>query len=335
MNVGQPIPRNSNEYQWVRNAIRSVEKLSGRPSRWNGELYEEPRKGVLGSAKDGGAMTLSVDRVLKPIAMAYTAGRPLTEDELVQVRDAVLTVVHEADHLGHPLGDENAAGATPVYSPDNLAVEEGLTETWAHRNVDAVIRDAGMHVANPELLTTDSGDSYPAYTAATDELISGAAQVSGLPPSQVRAAMEQADRTQRFAAVADLVIDERLADVMPPQDREAVQAQLIQTMRPPFGEVAVSQQSDQLSGVEKSIAGHQSAQRAVTALSTTTAGLEEQYRNAAAQGQASPEVDHLRKFLGGAPPQAGSYRGGQGDGAVPDNVRALRAKPEKGQSPAR
>ncbi|MFI5711694.1 hypothetical protein [Kribbella sp. NPDC051620] len=332
MNVGQPIPRNSNEYQWVRNAIRSVEKLSGRPSRWNGELYEEPRDGVLGSAKDGGAMTLSVDKVLKPIAMAYTAGRPLTDDELTQVRDAVLTVVHEADHLSHPLGDENAPGATPVYSPENLAVEEGLTETWAHRNVNAVIRDAGMHVANPELLTTESVDSYPAYTAATDELISGTAQVTGLPPSQVRAAMEQSDRTQRFAAVADLVIDERLADVMPPQDRQAVRTQLVQTMRPSFGEVAAAQQSEEMAGVAKSIAGHQGAQRAVTALSTTTAELDNRYHEAAVEQ--SPEVDHLRKFLGGPPPQAGTYRGAQGDGAVPDNVRALRGRSEKGQSPS-
>jgi hypothetical protein len=282
-------------------------------------------------------MTLSVDRVLKPVATAYTAGRPLTDDELVEVRDAVLTVVHEAEHLGHPLGDETAAGATPVYSPDNLAVEEGLTETWAHRNVNAVIRDAGMHVANPELLTIDSGDSYPAYTAATDELVSGTAQVCGLPPSQVRAAMEQADRTQRWATVADLVIDERLADVLPPQDREAVRTQLLQTMRPSFGEVAVTQQSEQLSAVAKTIAGHQSAQRAVTALSTTAAELENRYREAAVAPQASqsPEVDHLRKFLGGGPPQAGTYRGAQGDGAVPDNVRALRARPEQGQSPAR
>jgi hypothetical protein len=334
MSAARPIPHNSNEYLWVSSVIRSVEKLTGRPSRWNGELYEETRPNVAGSARDDGGMTLSVDTVLKPVAQAYTAGRPLTPAELIDAQDAVLTTVHEAKHLTNALGDEAEPGATPVYSPDTLALEEGLTETWSHENVNDVIQDIGMDRVQPDLLGLDSPDSYPAYTAATDELLRGTADVAGLSQSQVRDHLDQAPRTQRWGAAADLVIENRLSDVLPPQDREAARTQLLQSMRPAFAEVATAQGSEHQSDVAKSIAGHQSAQRAVTALSTTTAGLEEHYRNAAAPPQQSAEVDHLRKFLGGAPPQAGTYRGAQGDGAVPDNVRALRANPEKGQSPS-
>jgi hypothetical protein len=331
MTAGRPIPRDSPEYAWVSSIIRSVEKVTGRPSRWNGELYEETRPNTAGSALDSGGMTVNAAKVLAAAGKAYGANRPLTEDELIEARDAVLTVVHEAKHLTNALGDEAAPGATPVYSPDTLALEEGLTENWAHANVDRVIQDIGMDRYQPEILTVESIDSYPAYTAATDVLVRGTAEVTGLSQSQVVDALDRADRSQRWAAVADLVIDERLAEVLPPEDREAIRSQLMQAMRPHLADAVATQQSDQLSDVAKSIGGHQSAQRAVTALSTTTAGLEEHYRDAAAQPQQSAEVDHLRKFLGGAPPQAGAYRG---DGAVPDNVRALRGRPEKGQSPS-
>ncbi len=195
--VGRPIPRNSNEYLWVASVIRSVEKLSGTPSRWNGELHEELRANAVGSALDGGGMTVSVDNVLKPVAQAYTAGRPLTETELLELRDAVLTVVHEAYHLTHEFGDENTPGGAPAYSPDALVLEEGLTETWAHRNVDAVIQDIGLAQVQPELTGVVSFDSYPAYTAATDEVVRGAAEISGLSPSQVRTALERQQAVQR------------------------------------------------------------------------------------------------------------------------------------------
>lgn len=334
MSAGQPIPRDSAEYLWVSSVIRSVEKLTGRPSRWNGELHENTRPHAAGSALDSGGMTVNVEKVLKPVALAYTAGRPLTEDELVEARDAVLTVVHEAKHLTNVLGDENAPDATPVYSPDTLALEEGLTENWAHDNVDAVIQDIGMDQVQPELLTTESIDSYPAYTAATDELVRGTADVAGLSQSQVVSALDRADRTQRWSTLADLVIDERLADVLPPEDREAVRTQLRQAMRPHLGDVVATQKSELLTDLEQSIGGHRSAREAVTVLSTTTAELENRYRDAAiGPAPQASEVDHLRRFLGGGMPSSGqSYRGGNPAGAVPDNVRHLPARRDQGQA---
>ncbi|ONI68744.1 hypothetical protein BWI15_37870 [Kribbella sp. ALI-6-A] len=336
MSVGRLVPRDSDEYRWVQNVVRSVETLTGRPTRWTGDLYEETEPDVAGSVLDDGAMTLSRQLVLQPAVRAYTAGRPLTPTELIDTRDAVLTAVHEAKHLTNALGDEAAPGATPVYAPDTLALEEGLTESWAHQNVDDVIRDVGLDRAQPELRGLDSADAYPAYTAATGELVRGVADVAGLSPAQVRDGMDQADRAQRWSAIADLVIDQRLADVLPDEDRSAVRTQLIRTMRPHLAVAAAAQVSDQLTAAAKANSGRQAAGRAVIDLSTTTAGLEDQYRNAVLeQPSQAAEVDHLRKFLGESTPRTSTYRGSDLASAVPSNVRRLSHRREQGPDQGR
>lgn len=329
--VGQPIGRETNEYKWVTAVIRSVEKHSGRKSRWNGEVHEELNPEASGSAHDKGTMTVSVAKVLKPVSDAYTVGRPLNDAELLALRDAIVTVVHEAEHLTHGLGEVGAPSAVSAYSPEALVIEEGLTEDRAHRQVNAVIHDLGMHVANPELLTTKTFNSYPAYTAATEELIKGTAQVTGLRPSEVRTALEGADRTQRLAVIADLVIDKRMGDVLPAQDRDAVRTQLVNTMRPHLAAVESVQSSKAHSEESKTNGGRQAAQLAVTALSTTAADLESKYRDAAiAQPPPSADVDHLRKFLGSGTPGQ-SYRANH-ESAVPDNVRQLSQRRDQSQA---
>jgi hypothetical protein len=331
MSAGRRIPRDSDEYLWVDSVIRSVEKLTGRPSRWNGDLYEETEPEVAGSALDSGGMTLSRASVLAPVARVYSADHPLTPTELIDARDAILTAVHEAKHLTNALGDEAAPCATPVYSPDTLALEEGLTEVWARRRIDAVIQDLGMDRLQPELLTVDAADAYPAYTAATGELVRGIADVAGLPQVQVRDRIDQADRAQRWSAIADLVIDQRLADVLPDGDRAAVRTQLIGTMRPHLADVAGAQASDHLAAAAKADGGRQAAGRAVIGLSTTTAGLEDHYRNAVSeQPSQDAAVDHLRKFLGNSTPRTSTYRGSGLAGAVPSNVRQLWHRRDQG-----
>lgn len=325
--IGPPIPRDTDEYRWVASVIRSVEELSGTKSRWNGELFEELEPGALGSALDDGGMTIAVADVLKPVALAYTANRPLTAAELLEARDAVLTVVHEAKHLTHALGDENAPGAVPAYAPDALVLEEGLTETWAHRSVDAVIQNIRMDSVQPGLVDAGAFDSYPAYTAATDDLLVGAADVSGLDSGDIRDKLVQAERTGRLAAIADLVIDQRLAEVMPAADRDAVRTQLVQVMRPHLADVVPVQESKEQTDDHKTRAGRQAAARAVVALSTTTAELENRYVDAS---PTAPDVEQLRKFVGGpVSPPPGVSRIGRAESAV--RVGVHRSIGQRGQ----
>jgi hypothetical protein len=305
---GRLVPRDSNEYRWVASVIQSVSKLSGTTSRWNQELYEELRPHASGWAMDDGGMTVNAAQVFTPVAQAYTADRPLTEDELEQLRDAVLTVAHEARHLIHAFGDENTAGAVPAKSADALILEEGLTETWALNNLDAVIRDIGLHKVQPDVLRTESVNGYPAYTAATDELVRGTAELAELPEEQVRDTLEKTDRSQRWAAVADLVIDKRLAGLMPPQHRDHVKTQLVNAMRPQLNGLGAVQSNKDLPEETKTTAGQQSGQRVTAALGAVTADIEQHYRDWYAEQAAQPQqvepqqaqqadVRHLRQFL--------------------------------------
>ena len=113
---------------------------------------------------------------------------------------------------------------------------------------------------------------------------------------------------------------------------------MVQAMRPHLGDIIAVQKSEQQSDVSKSIAGHQSAQRAVTALSTTTAGIENHYRDwyrqqaiAQAQPQAQAEdVQHLRKFLGDQRPGVTGGEQATEASSPPASLRQLRGRGNDG-----
>jgi hypothetical protein len=112
----------------------------------------------------------------------------------------------------------------------------------------------------------------------------------------------------------------------------------VQAMRPHLGDIIAVQKSEQQSDVSKSIAGHQSAQRAVIALSTTTAGIENHYRDwyrqqaiAQAQPQAQAEdVQHLRKFLGDQRPGVTGGEQAAEASSPPASLRQLRGRGNDG-----
>jgi hypothetical protein len=227
------IPPGSPEYIWVSSIISAVEKRTGTSSRWNGRLYEEPNPAYLASAHHDGSMTVSPKNVLEPVRDAYT-GRPMKANDYIRVRDAVLTVTHEAAHLTSHLGDPTGPGAHPVGDPADRALEEGLAESWTHRNVDAVIYDIGMDRSVPGVIGPPNVDAYKAYSAATNSLAQGLGTVAGVPPDEVRRQLHGADRAQRWNKVADLMIDRRLGGLMPPEHRDVVRQNLVQPLRSEF-----------------------------------------------------------------------------------------------------
>jgi hypothetical protein len=178
-------------------------------------------------------MTVSPKNVLEPVRDAYT-GRPMKANDYIRVRDAVLTVTHEAAHLTSHLGDPTGPGAHPVGDPADRALEEGLAESWTHRNVDAVIYDIGMDRSVPGVIGPPNVDAYKAYSAATNSLAQGLGTVAGVPPDEVRRQLHGADRAQRWNKVADLMIDRRLGGLMPPEHRDVVRQNLVQPLRSEF-----------------------------------------------------------------------------------------------------
>ncbi len=276
---GAALDPRSPEYQWVARVIRSVERRTGSPTRWNGTVFEEDNQHFLGAAHPDGSMTLNVAKVLDAVRVAYTAGRPLTPDEEFKARDAVVTVVHEAAHLCSRPGDEAVRGSHPAHDAAGRTLEEGLIENWAHENVDSVIYDVGLDRSAPGILDHHGTDAYPGYSGAARELVDGLARRSGqLSPDQVARHLVRTDRSQRWNAAADLIIDNRLAGLMPEEHRQTVRHQLVAPMRMAFSAVQAMQQDRSLVGAVKRVRARRATVSALGALDAALVRVEQHYR---------------------------------------------------------
>jgi hypothetical protein len=359
------------EYQWASRVIKAVEERTGLPSRWNGRLYQETDPYLLGTAHDDGSLTLS-PRVLEAMRTAYAAGAEATPQQCDDARQAMAIAVHEARHLCNQLGpQDDLLGSVKLYDPDEIALEEGLVDTWAHRHVDGVIQQLDMDRAVPGVIGANAVVSYSAYTKGTDALVNGLADVTGVQPDEVRGQLHDTPRTQRWGVAADLVIDQRLDGVVPPDHRDQIKGKLQTAMRVEFA----SLQSVQLSGLldQRGLEsyGRATGQAAVGALNRTLSDIETHYyswrdqqgpdaqhedaprmdmsmqeimrerqqakRQAAGQA-ADPEIESLRKFLGDHRPVAQAPAPGAAEarassaGQAPVAGRQARVKQEHGQS---
>jgi hypothetical protein len=276
---GAELPLASPEYEWVARVIRSVERRTGSPTRWNGRVFEEMDTGILGAAHADGSMTVSASKVLAPVRLAYTGGRPLTNQESLRARDAAATVAHEAVHLSSRYGNPNAPGAYPTHDDASRAIEEGQAEHWTHRNLDGVIADVGLDRAAPGVLTQPTMDAYPAYTHAAANLNRGLADRTGQTSDQVASKLIGTERAQRWNAVADMVIDSRLAGLMPASHRDFVRQQVVAPVRKEFETLPAAQADRSLSGAQKATAAKDAATRTLASMDQAVGHIQQHYEN--------------------------------------------------------
>ena len=257
------------EYQWVASVVAAVAHRIGVPTRWNGQLFEDPDLEDFGGAGHDGHLIVSGKHVLGPLLDAYQ-GKELTNFAWMQLRNAVLTVVHEAGHLSSRLGDPAAPGAVPHQDPAARALEEGLMEAWAQRYVDVIISDIGMDRQVPAVLGAYSNNPYQVYTGAVDTAIHGLARLTanpphdpGIPPDQLRRILHAAERTQRFNVLAEVLIDRRLSGLMPAEHRETIRFGLAVKLRTQFAQLTSLQQNPRLDDTFKADLGRRIGQAAV------------------------------------------------------------------------
>lgn len=274
---GPELLPSSPDYERIESVIRSVERRTGSPTRWNGRVFEEPDANLLGAAYPDGSMTVSRRNVLTPMHLAFTAGHPLTSQQNLQARDAAATVAHEAVHLSSHFGDPRAPGAYPLQDDAEMALEEGQAEHWTHRNLDDVIADIGLDEAAPGVLTQPSLDAYPAYTQAAVALNRGLAGRAGRTIDDVATELIKTDRTQRWNAVADIMIDARLAGLMPESHRTVVRQQVVAAARSAFADLPAAQQGT-MKEKNKAKVGHEAAVRALTGMDQAIGDAERRYR---------------------------------------------------------
>ncbi|MGY4770529.1 hypothetical protein ACXC9Q_26755 [Kribbella sp. CWNU-51] len=266
------------EHGWVAGVVRAVERRTGVPSRWNGRLYEEPNSLFLATAHEDGAMSVSRALILEPAQWAHTADRPLTYDENAAARRAVVTVAHEAKHLANDLGDDSVPGAVKRGSNADRALEEGLVDTWSHRNGDAVIMDVGMDQVAPGVLKVRFAASYPGFMKATDGVLHGLSECTGLPPDEIRAAVDRTERPQRYNAMADLVLRHRLGELVPAAHRVQLQYRLGAPLERQLGGMTDLEYSGAFDAATLAGIGAQTAQQAVDELGVQIGAIEAHYR---------------------------------------------------------
>lgn len=321
--------------------IRSVEQRTGSPTRWNGRVFEEQNPDYLGTAHADGSMTVNRAKVIEPVKLAYTAGRPLTSQENYRARDAAATVTHEAVHLSGHFGDQSVPGAHQSHDDPARALEEGQAENWTHRNVDNVIADVGLDKAAPGVLSEPTFNAYPAYTQASANLNRELAARTGQTSDQVGNQLIGTERTQRWNVAADMVIDQRLSGLMPESHRDTVRAQVAAPLRDEFAALPAVSADPNLTSAQKATLSADAADRGLASMDQEVGRIEQHYHNqyqqlAAQQQQVGPQQTAQQQA--GPQQQAGQQTAGQGaqggNAAVSPDVAKLRAMMNGGQAPA-
>ncbi|MFG1911643.1 hypothetical protein [Kribbella sp. NPDC048928] len=267
----------------------------------------------LGTAHPDGSLALSVEQVLSRLQQAQDADRPLSEDEVWLLRDAMNTVAHEATHLMTPLGDKTAPEAYP-YDDAASAFDEGRTEYWADANLDDIVEDVfpevGLGHRKDAVVGESSLSAYPGYSAAVRHLDEELAARSGLTREEVTQRLVVADDPQRWNVAVDMVIDEQLArkGLMPETDRADVRRQLVAPLRESFGRLAAVEADESLADNEKAAAGIKAAQEPV-------AGLDTELDRIRTQQELSPDLKRLQALTAPQAPAAGAI-GPRGEGGL-------------------
>ncbi|WP_202873535.1 hypothetical protein [Kribbella speibonae] len=332
---GREIPPTTREYQWVASIVEAVERRTGRPSSWNRRLYEE-LTGTGGTAQIDGPMTINRQLVLEPVMRAYDATGALGLEDTGGARIAVMLVVHETDHHQHEVGEEDAPDAVRFDSMEAEVVTEGLADSNRDRIVDQIITDIAMDKAIPRIHDVQAVMPYAGYQAGVEGVLNGLHTISGRSRAEVHAAVDGTPFVQRYNAMADVVIDSRLANLMPPEHRSQIRLRLSQPLRAELGSLG-NYSAENEPPVELAARGRETAARAVQQLERELGAIEQHYRQYGEHPPRMPmssqeraqvqrietyygrpsidlETSHLRQFLDtGA--QAGLAGGGAAAGA--------------------
>ncbi|MFC5261059.1 hypothetical protein ACFPJ1_02960 [Kribbella qitaiheensis] len=306
------VPRDSATYREFTRLYHLAQGL--RPTavdRWNRDLYATDTGRWGGFDPKTGSIRLSEERALQWLTGETTDKSPRRQAQ------ALASVLHESTHAGM----ETDAPAEPnaVRSSHSLGLMEGFAEVRTFEDFDAFASRAGY----PGLSLGDP--QYPGAYAAVDNLLDQAAG-----PRVTRDMLiDQGSRgpgTMHFDQVADAVVRNRLAEVVPDrtEDRTAVRAALIQTMK-----------HDQWPTMHKrpAVAGNLAAEDIRRSLNAKVDEIRHHYQANPAQPfpAESPNAEAARAALDGLPPPAAETRvaGPMADRPPNSQMRFL-----SGQAPA-
>jgi hypothetical protein len=220
--------------------------LSGaRTSAWNGIVRWLPReghvetRGVVGVADWDGTIYYDRGYVERPLQTLFEkAGGGLEAYELYRAKSALAVVLHENCHLlGSDPGDHQLT--KEQWSWPLVVLEEGSTELFTKRRLDAYVRRLGLDQIAPRLKDVEVEATYPLFVPAVQTLTQGVGRLTRQSGSQVLRKVICEAGGKKFQALGGIVLDgSGLAARMPAGDRAPMAAELGDVVRGAFGDVA-------------------------------------------------------------------------------------------------
>lgn len=226
------------EHDWVSSIVAKAEEYAGRPSRWNGKLYEQPGP-VAGTCLPDGSMTISREHVLDPARPGYTPGHAPTSDERFAAAGATAMAVFQARHSMSEIGDDSVPGATPIQSLEDIALENARCDQFSQEYSGRIAES----MTDPLPLAGQSL-AFPAYTTATNRLMGPLAGATGMSHGQLGDLIDSTPRTQRLNAIADRALDHQVGELIPASHRAQLREDLTGPLRRGLGGLTMTEMSE-------------------------------------------------------------------------------------------
>jgi hypothetical protein len=271
------------EHQWVSSVVAKAAEYAGRPSHWNGKLYEQPGP-VSGAYLTDGSMTISRTHVLDPARPAFTPEQTPTRDELAAAASATRMAVYQARLSLSEFGDDTVPGATPLGSLEDLALEQGLADRFTQQYSGRIAED----LTEQPLSMLGQSPAFPAYTTATDRLLYPVGGAAGMGPEKLRDLIENTERTQRLNVIADAVLDHQLGDLVPDSHRDQLRQDLTGPLRRGLGGLTMTECSELTHPGSKHTWGDKSAEWTAVEFTTNLDDISAHYESWAEE---NPGVD--------------------------------------------
>ncbi|TCC36977.1 hypothetical protein [Kribbella sindirgiensis] len=290
---GPEIPAGTWDHDWISSVVAKAEEYSGRPSHWNGKLYEQPGD-VAGVCLPDGSMTISRKHVLDQARPAYTPGETLTSDQQFAAAEATRMAVFQARHSMSEVGDDSLPGATPLESLEDIALENARCDQFS-REYSGRIAES---MTDQSLPLVAQAPLFPAYSAATDRLLYTLGGPTGLSHRRLGELIDSTERTQRLNAIADEALDHEVGELVPESHRAELREHLTGPLRRGLGGLTMTEMSELTHPGSKHSWGWDSAEWTEVEFSTNLGDIKAHYESWEAEhpGEEPPELpDSLRE----------------------------------------
>ena len=230
------------EHVLMRQADAAIQISGADTSSWDGNIDQfRPTlalKGASGLAWPNGRIQYKTDEVQRPIQAAMSRGRLLDERTARDARTALYMILHENTHMlareGRPFR------GCRIHLFHELSVEEGVTDLFAHVNLDRYVHALGINTVAPGILGTRHRPSYPGYIAMVNGVLTAASEVTGSSRRAILGQLATVNAQDKWDQLGEMLLlgTERQVNI-PLEERGLVRDRLVTDLRRAIDETGV------------------------------------------------------------------------------------------------